>query len=336
VFEGRRESTATAYLRPAMSRPNLTVVPEALALGLEIDGVRCTGVRYAHDGATYAVSAGEVVLAAGAVGSPHLLMLAGIGPSAELSRAGVEVVRDLPGVGRNLQDHLLLAGIRYHAERPLDSRGLGEGVTLLARTPGNDRGPDLHLAAMGIDWHLPGQAPSPNSYTIGIGHMRPRSRGEIRLASDDPTDSPIIDPQYLSECYDLEELIRGVELVEEIVQTGVLDDWGGHCDTTQLLERDRPALEAAIRTAAFTYSHLSGSCRMGRDDQAVVDPQLRVHGMDGLRVADASVMPLVVSCNTNAPAVMIGEKAADLIQGRELRDDGVTQTPLAATPLGCR
>lgn len=324
VRDGRRESTATSYLRPAMSRPNLSVITGAQVLGLVLAGERCVGVRYAVDGTAESVSAGEVVLSAGAVGSPQLLLLSGIGPAAELAPLGIEVAADLPGVGKGLQDHILLAGIRYHPARPVVDRGLGEGITVLDRTPGNDRGPDLHLAAMSIDWYLPGQQPSPNAYTFGVGHMRPRSRGEIRLVSADPLTSPAIDPGYLRERYDLEQLIIGVQQVEEIVRTGVFSEWGGSCDTTAMLELDDAALERAVKDAVSTYSHLSCSARMGTDADAVVDPHLRVHGISGLRVADASVMPAVVSCNTNAAAVMIGEKAADLVRGLELRDDGST------------
>lgn len=322
VRDGRRESTATAYLRPAVSRPNLSVLTHAQVLGLVLAGDRCVGVRYAVAGATEQVSAAEVVLSAGAVGTPQLLLLSGIGPAAELEPLGIEVAVDLPGVGKGLQDHILLAGIRYHPARPIADRGLGEGLTVLGRTPGNDRGPDLHLAAMSIDWHLPGQQASPHAYTFGVGHMRPRSRGEVTLVSADPQVSPAIDPGYLGEHADLEQLILGVEQVDAIVRTGVFADWGGHCDTTTLLDLDRRALEAAVKEAVSTYSHLSCSARMGTGPEAVVDPQLRVRGVEGLRVADASVMPSVVSCNTNAAAVMIGEKAADLVRGLDLRDEG--------------
>ena len=313
VFQDLRESTATAYLRPAMDRANLRVVTDALVLGLDVEGGRCTGIRFRHAGRTEQVSAGETILCAGAIGSPHLLLLSGIGPAEALTAAGVQVVAELPGVGQGLQDHILLAGIRYHAQRRFPSRGMGEGLTVLARTPGNDRGADLHLSAMGIDWFLPGQRPSPNAYTLGIGHMRPRSRGEIRLLSADPTVAPAIDPGYLRERYDLDQLIAGVQAMDEIVRTGAFSPWGGHSDTTALLDQDQDGLEAAVKAAVSTYSHLTGSCRMGTDEQAVVDPGLSVHGISGLRVADASIMPTVVSCNTNAACVMIGEKAADLV-----------------------
>jgi choline dehydrogenase len=322
VLNGRRESTATAYLRPALEsrRPNLTVVTGALARRLLLDGTRCTGVEYADgDGALHS-AAGEVVLCSGAVGSPHLLMLSGIGPAGGLEAAGVRVVLDAPGVGANLQDHIMLAGIRYRAapgRTGADDAGIGGGSTLMAVSDGLDgHGPDLMIAAMNIDYYLGWQSELPDSFTFGIGHMRPRSRGTVRLLSADPDVKPQIDPRYVSDPYDMDQLIAGVELTDAIVETGAFADWGGASETRRLLQLDRRELEAAIHDAVSSYFHLSGTCRMGKDDNSVVDPQLRVHGIDGLRVADASVMPTVVSCNTNAASAMIGEKAAELLRGR--------------------
>ncbi|MCG3754080.1 GMC family oxidoreductase [Amycolatopsis sp. Poz14] len=320
VLHGSRESTATAYLRPAMARENLTVRTQSTALRLIVRDGRCHGVEYLHDGARERVAAGEVILSAGAVGSPHLLLLSGIGPADELAAAGVAPLHDLPGVGRNLQDHILLAGIRYRAQRPLAATGM-DGATLLARTDDGDHGPDLNLCAMNFDYHLGWQEPAPNSFTVAIGHMRPASRGSVRLASADPLAAPLIDPAYVRERSDLDALVRGVEAVEAIVATGAFDEWGGRSDTTALLGLGRAELEHAVRDSMSSYFHLSGSARIGTDDEAVVDPRLRVHGIEGLRVADASVMPAVVSSNTNAASIMIGEKAADLVRG--LRADAV-------------
>jgi choline dehydrogenase len=321
VLDGRRESTATAYLRPALDagRPNLTVATGALARRLVLDGTRCTGVDYAAGGALHTArvaDGGEVVLCSGAVGSPHLLMLSGIGPAADLDAAGVAVVLDAPGVGANLQDHIMLAGVRYRSARQTgpDDAGIGGGSTLMAVSDGLDgHGPDLMIAAMNIDYYLGWQSELPDSFTFGIGHMRPRSRGTVRLLSADPGVKPRIDPRYVSDPYDMDQLIAGVELTDAIVQTGAFGDWGGASETTRLLQLDRPALESAIRDAVSSYFHLSGTCRMGKDDMSVVGPNLRVHGIAGLRVADASIMPAVVSCNTNAASAMIGEKAADLL-----------------------
>lgn len=315
IRDGKRESTATAYLRPAMSRPNLTVMTDATVTGLVLDGATCRGVRLVQGGVEAVVEGRQVVLAAGAVGSPHLLLLSGIGPQAGLALVGIPVVVDLPGVGQNLQDHVLLSGVRYHADRPVGDAGLG-GATLLARGDDGEHGPDLQINTMNIDYVMPWQGgPVAHPVTFGIGHMRPHSRGSVTLRSSDPSVSPLIDPGYLRERHDLEMLIRGVEIVDSIVRDGAFDEWGGHSDTTTILSQDADDVERAVKNAVGSYFHLSGSCRMGEDAEAVVDSELRVRGIDGLRVADASIMPTVVSCNTNAAAVMIGEKAADLIAG---------------------
>jgi choline dehydrogenase len=318
ILGGVRESTATAYLRPAMGRPNLTVLTDATVLGLVLEGDACRGVRLAAGGEHGIAWCDEVVLAAGAVGSPHLLMLSGIGPAEQLEAAGVDVVHDLPGVGQNLQDHVLLAGVRYRAEGPVFDEGMG-GAVLLARGDDGEHGPDLLLNTMNIDYRMPWQdGPVRHPVTFGIGHMRPQSRGSVTLVSPDPTVAPVIDPAYVRERHDLEMLVRGVEIVDAIVRAGAFDEWGGSSDTTTILQQDNDGVEAAVKDAISSYFHLAGSCRMGSDELAVVDPLLRVHGIDRLRVADAAVMPTVVSCNTNAAAVMIGEKAADLVRGRSL------------------
>ncbi|WP_425840015.1 GMC family oxidoreductase [Streptomyces fractus] len=320
IWQGRRESTATAYLRPAMGRPNLTVISGATVRRLVIQEGRCTGLDYLGESGPETVSAGEVVLTSGAVGTPHLLMLSGVGPAADLAAVGIEVMHDAPQVGANLQDHIMLTGIRYRADKKLVSTGM-DGSTLLARINPGAHGPDLHLSAMNFDYHMPWQQPAPNSMTFGIGHMRPRSRGSVRIVSSDPTVQPAIDPAYVADPWDVDQLIRGIETVDQIVSTGALGEWGGFSETAELLKLDRAALEAEVRDAVTSYFHLSSTCRMGTDEGAVVDPELRVRGINGLRVADASIQPTAVSCNTNAAAVMIGEKAADLIRGRSLRSD---------------
>lgn len=321
IRDGRRQSAATAYLRPAMDRPNLTVHTGAEVRRLAVKDGRCLGVEYVRNGAREWAGAGsEVLLCAGAVGSPRLLMLSGIGDSGELSALGLPVTAELPGVGRNLQDHVLLAGIRVAADRPLPPpSGNYAEATLFAKTDSAQEGPELQIVQIQVDYHLPWQAPADNSFTFGVGHMRPRSRGSIRLASADPGAAPLIDPGYLREEYDLDQLIAGIEEVDRLVSTGAFDAWDGKSQTEALLRMDRAELERTVRDAVSSFFHLSGSCRMGVDDAAVVDPSLRVHGVERLRVADASVLPEIVSCNTNATAVMIGEKAADLVLGREER-----------------
>lgn len=318
IVDGRRESTATAYLRPAMARPNLAVLTGATVLGLTLAGDRCTGVRAATASGVHEVAAGEVILSAGAVGSPQLLQLSGVGPAGTLAAAGVRVRHELPGVGERLQDHILVAGIRYRPARPFG--GTGQGATVFARLDDGDHGPDLHLTLLGMDYHLPWQEPGgPGALTLSLGQMRPHGTGSVRIASADPVAAPRIDLGYLADERDLPALIRGLEQLDGIVRAGAFDEWGGAADTTRLLQLDRPELEAAIRAGVSSYFHLAGSCRMGADADAVVDPELRVRGLSGLRVADASIMPRIVSANTNAAAVMIGEKAADLVRGRSER-----------------
>lgn len=317
IVDGRRQSTATAYLHPATGRPNLTVLTGAQAHRLIIEGGRCRGVEYVASGAAERVLAGhEVLLCAGAVGSPHLLMTSGVGPAAELEAVGVAPVLDLP-VGRNLQDHVMLAGVRVQAARPLPPpSGQYAEATLFLRTDPAQVAPELQIVQVQVDYHLPWQDPLENSYTFGIGHMRPRSRGRLRLVSPDPDVPAQIDPRYLSEQYDVDQLVAGLEAVDDLVRTGAFADWGGRSQTTSLLKLDRRALDDVVRDSVSSFFHLSGTCRMGTGPEAVVDPQLRVHGLDGIRVIDASVMPTIVSSNTNAATVMIAERGADLVRGR--------------------
>lgn len=314
VRDGERETTATAYLRPAMGRPNLTVVTDALVLDLDIVDARCLGLRYRDAEGVHRVSAAETVLAAGAIGSPHLLMRSGVGPVAELERVGARVLHDLAGVGRNLQDHTLLAGIRYRPELPLGEVDLDDATLMANSTPGA-HGPDLHLSPMAFDYCMPWQRPEPGSVSMVVGHMRPKSRGSVRLASVDPLVDPLVDPAFIREHDDLDQLIAGIELMDAVFERAVRPRWGGESDTRRLLQLDRPELERAVTDTISSYFHLAGTCKIGSDPLAVVDPELRVHGIAGLRVADASVMPTAVTVNTNASTIMIGERAAAFVAG---------------------
>jgi choline dehydrogenase len=318
ITDGRRQTTADAYLRPVLSRPNLTVKLGACVQRLVVEGGRCTGVEYHQDGRLERVRAGaEVVLSGGAIDSPRLLMLSGIGHPQELSGLGIDTVADVPGVGRNLHDHILLCGICVEAQQPIPAGtgNLGEAV-LYWRSDDALPGPDLQIVLIYAPYLNPWQEPAANAYTFAVGHMRPVSRGRLSLASADPGRRPVIDPGYLDERHDLETLIVGVRKALDLRTQPAFRQWRGR-DAMPGIEQAGPsALAEFVRHGVSTFSHAVGTCRMGIDNDAVVDPQLRVHGLRGLRVADASVMPSITTTNTNAATIMIGEKAADLIRGR--------------------
>lgn len=314
IVDGQRQSTATAYLLPALERPNLTMVTGAVVERLVLDGATCTGVIYRSvDGLVEVVAAREVVLCAGAIDSPRLLMLSGIGPAAHLHEVGIEVAVDLPGVGANLQDHILLGGLLVESPVPLPapSGNLGTATLLTGSVPGL-LGPDLQIVLIQVPLRNPWQEGPDNSFAFGVGHMRPASRGRVSLASADPADAPVVDLGYLDDEHDLETLVRGVRLALEISETEAFAPW--RAASNPLVGASDEELRAFVRDAALTYGHQSCTCRMGVDAMAVVTPELKVHGVDGLRVVDASVMPSIVSTNTNAATIMIAEKAAEMIR----------------------
>jgi choline dehydrogenase-like flavoprotein len=340
---GRRWSAADAYLHPVMDRPNLTVLTGALTTRVLLSGGRATGVEYRRRGELHtAHAAAEVVLAGGAVNSPQLLMLSGIGPGEHLREVGVDVVHDLPGVGGGLQDHPLVPVI-WHTRH---GRSLfrGESPSGYAKWFGARRGPlTSNLAEAGLFtrsrpdldapdlqyhflpvkfWRQAEVDPDVDAFTAAAVLVRVHSRGSVRLRSADPTWAPAVDAGYLTDSRDLDALVCGVEKAREIASSGPLaavlgEEWspGGTVHT-------REGLRRAVRDTLESLYHPVSSCRMGTDDAAVVDSSLRVHGVEGLRVVDASVMPTLVRGNTNAPTIMIAERAADLIAGR---------TALAAT-----
>ncbi len=314
IHEGRRQSTAVAYLRPVFEHPRLTVVTGARVRRLIIEGSRCTGVEWERDGQIGRATAGsEVIVSAGTVGSPQILLLSGIGPAAELRAVGIGVVVDLPGVGRNLHDHVISPMI-YSAEReiapPAPGATPGQSHLFWRSRPGLP-GPDLQPIHFSAPLYEEGMQGPANGFTLMAGMIRPTSRGSIRLSGPEPSDELLIDPRTFSSVSDLDRLQQAAELCREIGAAPALREWGAR----ELYPGPRVTsdedLRSYLRSTVLTYHHQAGSCKMGIDDAAVVDPELRVYGIDGLRVADASIMPAVISGNTNAPSVMIGERVAD-------------------------
>lgn len=338
ILDGTRCSTAEAYLRPARARPNLAVLSHAHATKLLFSGERATGVQYLRFGMLEeAHASAEVIVSAGALRSPQLLLLSGLGPADELRALGIDVRRDLPGVGKNLQDHLHTR-VRCAITAPLTLAGLSAAERDAARREyeATHAGPFAsNLLEAGAfvksqpDESIPGlqmfflMALPPDFPEGGLLHRhgltftayvnRPRSRGEIRLASADPLDRPVIDPGYLSETDDLRCAIAGVRWNLRILNARAFDDIRGEQIAPGPEARSDAEIEDFVRRTASTTWHPAGTCKMGSDAGAVVDSRLRVLGAEGLRVVDASIMPALVSGNTNAPTIMIAEKAADMI-----------------------
>jgi choline dehydrogenase-like flavoprotein len=317
IRDGRRHSSAVAYLSPVAGDPNLRVLTRATARRLLFEGTRCVGVEWEHGGRVRRTHAGsEVVVSAGAIGSPRLLLLSGIGPGEELRALGLEVLLDLPGVGRNLHDHIL-SPVIHAAEREIAPPTPGHSATqthLFARSRPGLPVPDtqpIHFAVpMYEDWM---EGPE-NGFTMMAGMIRPASRGSVRLTGPDPEDPLRIDPRILSAGADLEALAFSLSQVREIAAAVPLRrEWGARELYPGPEVKTGAEIRDYIRRTAITYHHQAGTCKMGLDVDAVVDPRLRVHGIDGLRVADASIMPAVISGNTNAPSMMIGERVAEFI-----------------------
>jgi choline dehydrogenase/4-pyridoxate dehydrogenase len=347
IRDGRRCSAAVAYLRPALARPNLAVIVNALATRIIFSGRRASGVEYLRGGKRLAAHAErQVILAGGVVNSPQLLMLSGIGDPEELKTHGIPVVSPLPGVGGNLQDHIS-AGILWrrsmpgplHAKMRLDriarelaknyffgggiTNNLPGGVMAFLKSPDAARLPDVQLlfaaAPMVARPYLPPFVPPyQDSFGCRAVVLRPESRGRLELASADPRRAPRIRQNFLATEKDWRTLRAGLRMVREIARQGALAPFIASEIAPGPDARSDAEIDAHIRATAITVHHPLGTCKMGRpnDPAAVVDPELKVLGVDGLRVADASVMPDLVGGNINAPVIMIAEKAADLIRAR--------------------
>lgn len=332
---GLRASAAAAYLHPALGRGNLTVQPGALAKRVILAGSHCAGVVFEVGGEERAaVARREVILSAGSIGSAQLLMLSGIGPKAELQRHGIAVVKDLPGVGENLHDHLL-APVAYHCTQPISLAGatdpaeaekLASGKGLLTSNIAEAGGflqvgqahgiPNLQFHFAPGFFVLDGAGnPEGHGFTLCPGIVTPKSRGRLTLSSADPHAKPEIDLACFDHKDDLDVVVEGVRIARRILQSKALDACRGEEHLPGPSLTSDAALEEFVRGYAQTIYHPVGTCRMGRGPMAVVDEKLAVHGISGLRVADASIMPEIINANTNAAAIMIGERCAAMIAG---------------------
>lgn len=315
IRSGERLSVADAYLTPILDRPNLAVVTDAAVRRLFIDGERCIGVEYVVDGLPVtARSEREVVLAAGTIGSAHLLLVSGVGPAEHLDAVGVRPIHDLAGVGTGLQDHPM-TGLVYPARQPIQISTRSNLVSAggLARSDPSELSPDLHLLLVEAPLYPAGVQGPENAYTIVFSLLRPHSRGTLRLAGPDIDTSPLINPNYLGDPRDVGAMVNGFRLAREIGLAPALAPWRDR-EAVAVPDVDTPeAIAAFVRSSMTTYFHPVGTCRMGSDGMAVVDPELRVRGLDGLRVADASIMPSAIAGNPNATVVAIAERAAELL-----------------------
>ncbi|MFZ2358655.1 MAG: GMC family oxidoreductase N-terminal domain-containing protein [Anaerolineae bacterium] len=313
---GRRASAATVFLTPVLDRPNLTVETGAHATRVLFDGKRAAGVEYLQGGELKRAHASrEVVVSAGALQTPKVLMLSGIGPAAHLAEHGIDVVSDLPGVGQNLQDHVQLPVVfKRKTDSPMTTLLTGNVLFLRTRAGMDAAPPDMQL-------NFTPSIPAPLAPILNIPFaaciflpilVQPFSIGQVTLRSADPLDPPLIDPNYLSQPADVQAFVQVIETIRAIASTPAFSD----LNEVEILPGADADLEVFIRSQSSTLWHPAGTAKMGRDDMAVVDPQLRVYGVEGLRVVDASVMPTVTSGNTVAPTFMIGWRAAEMILGK--------------------
>ena len=338
AYKGFRWSTARAFLGPAKNRPNLEIRTRAHVVGLTFDGRRVTGVEYKRRGEMFSATArAEVVLSAGAIGSPQILQCSGVGDGALLQKLGIPVVHELRGVGQSLQDHLqvrlvyktsmrtlndevnnplqkMWIGLQYLLSRTGPMTLAASQVAIFTRSDPSLNRPDIQFHMQPLSADKPGDGPHRfSAFTASVCQLRPESRGSVSIVSPDPMVYPRIDPHYLSTERDRQVAIAGVKLARRIVDAPAIRS----CIVDEFVPgrayQTEDELLHAVRLYSQTIYHPTSTCKMGGDPLAVVDHRLRVRGIDGLRVADASIMPEIVSGNTNAPTIMIGEKASDMI-----------------------
>ncbi|CAA9360350.1 Oxidoreductase, GMC family [uncultured Leptolyngbya sp.] len=305
---------------PILQRPNLTVITGALVTRLLFEGTRAVGVEYLHSAMLHQVKVNrEVILSAGAFDSPKLLMLSGIGDAAHLQAMGISVVVDLPGVGQNLQDHVVVSVV-YQATQNLhfaSTSSIGEAGLFLHSEGNLEATPDLQFFFGPIQFLPPGYTPSDFGFTGAVTLTRLQNIGSVSLRSPDPKDTPVIRLNCLQSEADVEKLVAAIKLMRQLFQDSAFDEFRAEEVAPGADVISDEALVAYIRGTGSTFWHSVGTCKMGTDPMAVVNPELRVHGVEGLRVVDASIMPTITTGNPNAPIIMIGEKAADLIKAAD-------------------
>jgi choline dehydrogenase len=316
VRDGRRQSIYRAYVRPWLDRPNLTVVTETLVRRILFDGRRSVGVEIERAGQALSIAAStEVVVSTGAINTPKLLMLSGLGERSELDRHGIPVVRHIPGVGQNLQDHVSF-GCTWETREPMPPRNSGSEATLYWKSRPELEAPDLLFCQ--VEFPVPSERTASrgvpaHGWTMFAGLAHPQSRGRVRLKSADVSVAPIVDANMMSHPADVEAARACVKLCREL---GNAKAFRPYVKREAIPGEGRVADDAFIRDAAVTYWHQCGTARMGLDDMAVVDSTLAVQGIEGLRVADGSILPRVTTGNTQAPCAVIGERAARMLRHR--------------------
>lgn len=335
---GRRASTAYSYLKPARSRDNLSIEVDALASRVLLENGRATGVEYLQKGRLQKATARrEVIVSAGAINSPQILQLSGIGPQEILAEHGIDCVKHLPGVGQNLQDHYQIRVVYqcseptlndlYHSQLKKVQAGLQYALTrkgplimgtaqvgVFARTQASMKRPDVQFHFLPFSAAKPGEGLHKFSgFTVSVCQLRPESRGTVNIQSSDPSVYAKINPNYLATEFDRETMRAGFELVRRVAEAPAIESFITQEEIPGKEVQSGAEIDEYVSNFGNTIFHPSGTCKIGNDDMAVVDSDLRVHGIPNLRVADASVMPTVVSGNTNAGCIMIGEKLADTI-----------------------
>ena len=319
IRNNRRVNLPQDYLYAALRKPNLTLLTGAEVVNLKMEGTKVTGVTFVKDGQTQTVQASSrVILSSGAINTPKILMLSGIGDENELNTHGINVRVKLPGVGRNFQDHVLVAGCIWEYNTPLPPANNLAEATFFWKSDGSLDTPDLQPFQIEVPYTSevtgPAYKPPAGAWSIAPGLVRPKSRGRVYLASADAKTPARVDARFLSDSADVKALIRGIELCREIGNSSVMKPYAKREVMPGAL--DAKSMVEFLKNAAGTYFHESGSCKMGRDEMSVVDAKLSVNGVEGLSIADASIMPRVSTGNTMAPTVIIGERMADILLSR--------------------